>query len=105
MLRQFRGRPKEFSAEALREVGMRMCEISEVNPELPDLTWAKAGLDDPLVLGRALLGCEFLKFKSGRSSSAASATEEDILLLESSNWYAIHPMYHAGLGVEGFIAM
>lgn len=100
--RQFAGRKKEFSVEFLQEVGMSICEIVQKNDDLPQLTWATCGFDDPVAFGRALVDSGFLMIKEGRSAVPRVANEDDVQLLSQNSWFAIHPMYHAGLGLDGY---
>lgn len=102
VLKQFSGQKKEFNIELLQEIGMNIQDIVEKNSELTNLVWATAGFDDPLALGRALLDIEFLLIKDGRSAQARKASEEEIQLLDASKWFAVNPMYHAGLGLDGY---
>ena len=74
----------------------------ETNSDLPNLRWATCGFEDPVALARCLLRVGFLLLKSGRSGSPAVPSEEDIELVDTTKWFAIHPMYHAGLGLDGY---
>mgnify|MGYP003666342872 CR=1 FL=1 len=102
VLRQFLGQRKEFDASALQEVGMKITDLVERNQALADLDWATAGFEDPVSLGRPLLDAGFLMIKDGRSAVARLPSDDDIQLLDCSKWYSIHPMYHAGLGLDGY---
>jgi hypothetical protein len=102
VLRQFLGQRKEFDASTLQEVGMKITDLVERNQALTDLDWATAGFEDPVSLGRPLLDTGFLMIKDGRSAIARLPSDDDIQLLDCSKWYSIHPMYHAGLGLDGY---
>ncbi len=100
--RQFEGCRKEFNIDVIQEVALKVCDMVEGNLELPNLDWATCGFDDPVALARALLSCGFLLLKSGRSEEARAPLDEEIQLLDDKKWFAIHPMYHAGLGLDGY---
>ena len=102
VLRQFSGGRKEFDIETIQEVGLKVTDLVDRNKDLPDLKWASCGFEDPVALARALLDCDFLMVKSGRSDIPRNALDEDIRLLDDQKWFAVHPMYHAGLGLDGY---
>jgi len=66
-----------------------------------DISWASGGVDEPLVLARSLLRSRFLLLKDGRSAKSRFATEDEILMLDNTRWFSIHPMYASGLGLAG----
>jgi hypothetical protein len=102
VFRQFKGKRKEFDISLIQEVGMKMYDLVDRNNLLKDLDWATGGFEDPVSLSRALLDTGFLKIKAGRSDPARTAEPEEIQLIDSSAWYAVHPMYQSGLGLDGF---
>ena len=102
VIQEFKGRKKEFDVSTILEVGAKIAELSNANSDLPNLQWAACGFEDPVSLGRSLLTAGFLLLKEGRSTVAHIADLDQIRALTDSNWFAIHPMYHAGLGLDGF---
>lgn len=98
---QFRGGPKQFDSEHLREVGFHVADIASRTPGAKPYSWAEVGVDDPLQLARILLGTGFLQLKSGRTASPHTATEDEIESIGPQNWYAVHPMYQSGLELVG----
>ena len=96
----FRGMKKEFDSEAIETVSYKL--IEKLGDDPAELEWATSGVESPLLLARTLLRTGFLLFKAGRSDYARIPEEDDITLLERSNWFAIHPMYQAGLGLDGY---
>ncbi len=103
VLRQFKGGRQEFDIIFIQETGMKMMDLVDRNLNLTDLEWATCGFEDPVSLARALLDTGFLMIKSGRSDPARPANEEEVQSLDEKNWFAIHPMYRAGLGLEGYL--
>jgi hypothetical protein len=101
VLRQFSRGPKHFDIEYVREVAFKTADFMSRAPEVPNMEWALSGVDDPLALGRSLLRTGFVMLKEGRSDRPRIPDEEDIVMLTDSQWYAIHPMYETGLGLDG----
>lgn len=102
VLRFFSGRPKEFDSDIIQEVGMQATDLVDKNTNLRDMSWATCGFADPLALARALLHCGFLLLKDGRSARARVPDEVELQMIDKSKWFAIHPMYHSGLGLDGY---
>lgn len=101
LFRQFKGGRKEFDIEAIMEACFRVAELPLPAERTPAVSWITNGVDDPLSVSRVLLRIGFLLLKDGRSAPPRSATEEDILMMDNTRWFAIHTMYHFGLGLDG----
>ncbi len=100
VVKEFLGGRKEFDLEYLRDVAYRLFEIED-DSSGTSIDWARAGFEDPLSLAQRLVQCGFLLVKDGRDAYPRKIEDRDLELLSSSNWFAIHPMYHAGLQLEG----
>ncbi len=97
---QFIGGKKEFDTEHLREIAFRLASrtLSD-SVTMPD--WIGAGIDDPADFSRRLVMAGFLLVKDGRHDEPHEIDEDDLQSIDEHNWYAIHPMYTAGLQLEG----
>lgn len=98
--RQFAGGRKEFDIEYLRERAFALAP-QDLEDRENTIAWAAAGFEVPLEFARKLVGAGFLLVKEGRDAKAHAISQEDLGSIDDSFWYAIHPMYHAGLELEG----
>jgi hypothetical protein len=96
--KQFAGGKREFNLEHVREVAFQVATKIDA-ATCPELEWAIAGVDTPLQFAKSLVRAGFLMVKAGRNAQAAVPDVEEIELIEPNNWYAVHPMYAAGLGL------
>lgn len=101
VLKQFSGGHKEFHVEHLREIAFSLADMEDSVSEISNIEWATCGVDNPLEFARSLLRIGFLLLKDGRSDKPRFAEEDDLLMLDDTHWYSIHPMYAPGLGLSG----
>jgi hypothetical protein len=64
-------------------------------------TWAGGYGQDPRSLARILLEMGFVLIKATRSSHAYAYDIRSPQEITPETWFAIHPMYWAGLGLKG----
>jgi hypothetical protein len=101
LLDVLRGGPKEFGLERVQESCMNAADVAKRRGETEKFAMLSHGFETPISMAEQLMRLGFLMLKDGRSSSPRVPEPEEFAQLDEKAWFAIHPIYHAGLGLEG----
>ena len=98
---RFRGGPREFSIERIREIAFGIADSYESDRHAySKLEWATGFFDEPALLAQILAEVGFLQVKENRKAPARTLPENEVDSITDACWFAVHPMYAPALALR-----